>query len=119
MLVALEGEDPDDELDFGFNRPPHEIPPGKTIESGMQVRPPKQIWIGRATEKRFTVVTLTGEEAEERLAAEPTSAAELEDAPAPAARRRRACSGAARPAATASPASTARASTSRRSTSRA
>ena len=35
---------------------------------------------GRATEKRFTVVTLTGEKAEERLAAEPTAAAELEDA---------------------------------------
>ena len=55
VLVALEGEDPDDELDFGFNRPPHEIPPGKTVETGMQVRPPKQIWIGRATERRFTV----------------------------------------------------------------
>jgi beta-lactam-binding protein with PASTA domain len=80
VLVALEGEDQDDELDFGFNRPPHEIPPGKTVESGMQVRPPKQIWIGRATEHRFTIKTLTGEEAEERLAAEPTAATELEDA---------------------------------------
>jgi len=80
VLVALEGEDQDDELDFGFNRPPHEIPPGKTVESGMQVRPPKQIWIGRATEHRFTINTLTGEKAEERLAAEPTAAAELEDA---------------------------------------
>jgi len=40
VLIALEGEDQDDELDFGFNRPPHEIPPGKTVESGMQVRPP-------------------------------------------------------------------------------
>ena len=84
VLIALEGEDPDDELDFGFNRPPHEIPPGQTISSGMQVRPPKQIWIGRPVEKRFTIKTLTGEEAEERLAAEPTSAAELEGAPAPA-----------------------------------
>jgi beta-lactam-binding protein with PASTA domain len=80
VLVALEGEDQDDELDFGFNRPPHEIPPGKTVESGMQVRPPKQIWLGRATEHRFTINTLTGEKAEERLAAEPTAAAELEDA---------------------------------------
>ena len=88
VLIALEGEDPDDELDFGFNRPPHEVPPGKTIESGMQVRPPKQIWIGRATEKRFTVNTLTGEKAEERLAAEPTSAAELENAPAAAPKKK-------------------------------
>src|SRR5215218_6499753 len=80
VLVALEGEDQDDELDFGFNRPPHEIPPGKTVESGMQVRPPKQIWLGRPTEHRFTIKTLTGEEAEERLAAEPTAATELEGA---------------------------------------
>ena len=80
VLVALEGEDADDELDFGFNRPPHEIPPGQTIQTGMQVRPPKQIWIGRATEHRFTVNTLTGEKAEERLAAEPTPSSELEGA---------------------------------------
>ena len=118
VLVALEGEDPDDELDFGFNRPPHEIPPGKTVQTGMQVRPPKQIWIGRPTEHRFTINTLTGEKAEERLAAEPTPAAELEGAPAGRDRPRRACSAAASPPA-ASPASTARASTSRRSTSRA
>ena len=82
VLVALEGEDTDDELDFGFNRPPHEIPPGQTVQTGMQVRPPKQIWIGRPTEHRFTIKTLTGEQAEERLAAEPTPAAELEGAPA-------------------------------------
>ena len=88
VLVALEGEDPDDELDFGFNRPPHEIPAGKTIETGMLVRPPKQIWLGRPAEKRFTVVTLTGEKAEERLAAEPTTAAELEGAPQAAPRKK-------------------------------
>jgi beta-lactam-binding protein with PASTA domain len=81
VLIALEGEDQDDELDFGFNRPPHEVPPGQTIQTGMQVRPPKQVWIGRASEHRFTVNTLTGEKAEERLAAEPTPAAELEGAP--------------------------------------
>jgi beta-lactam-binding protein with PASTA domain len=81
VLVALDGEDQDDELDFGFNRPPHEIPPGQTIQTGMQVRPPKQVWIGRAVEHRFTVNTLTGEKAEERLAAEPTPAAALEGAP--------------------------------------
>jgi beta-lactam-binding protein with PASTA domain len=81
VLVALEGEDTDDELEFGFNRPPHEIPPGQTVQTAMQVRPPKQIWIGRASERRFTVNTLTGEKAEERLAAEPTPATELEGAP--------------------------------------
>ena len=81
VLVALEGEDPDGELQFGFNRPPQEIPPGQTVTSEMQVRPPKQIWIGRAQDRRLSVVTLTGEEAEERLAAEPTSADELKGQP--------------------------------------
>src|SRR5688500_6312851 len=88
VLVALEGEDDDDELDFGFNRPPHETPPGQTIETGMQVRPPKQIWIERAAEKRFTIKTLTGEKAEERLAAEPTPASELADAPGAAPKKK-------------------------------
>ncbi len=82
VLVALEGEDPDGELQFGFNRPPQEVPAGQTVQTSMQVRPPKQIWIGRAQEKRFTVNTLTGEAAEERLAEEPVSAEQLSQAPA-------------------------------------
>jgi beta-lactam-binding protein with PASTA domain len=77
VLVALEGEDPDGELQYGFNRPPTEIPPGETVQASMQVRPPKQIWIGRPQERRFSVTTLTGEAAEERLAEEPMSAEEL------------------------------------------
>jgi beta-lactam-binding protein with PASTA domain len=74
VLIALEGSDPDDELKFGFNRPPQEIPPGATVKSTMRVRPPKQIWIGRAQERRLEVVTVTGEEAEARAAAEPLGA---------------------------------------------
>jgi beta-lactam-binding protein with PASTA domain len=74
VLVALEGQDPDDELEFGFNRPPQEIPAGHSVTTQMQVRPPKQLWVGRGVEKRFTVLTLTGEQAEERLAAEPVPA---------------------------------------------
>ena len=31
VLVALDGEDPDGELQFGFNRPPQEIPPGGSV----------------------------------------------------------------------------------------
>jgi beta-lactam-binding protein with PASTA domain len=88
VLVALEGNDPDGELRFGFNRPPQEIPPGHTVQTQMQVRPPKQVWIGRPTERRLSVVTLTGEEARERLAAEPTSAEELKNQPEAAPRKR-------------------------------
>jgi beta-lactam-binding protein with PASTA domain len=74
VLVALEGEDPDGELQFGFNRPPTEIPPGASIPAQMRVRPPKQIWLGRPQERRLEVKTVTGDEAAERLAAEPLAA---------------------------------------------
>ncbi len=74
VLVALEGQDPDGELQFGFNRPPQEIPPGATVTSKMRVKPPKKIWIGRPVDRRLEVVTVTGEEAAERAAAEPLGA---------------------------------------------
>ena len=74
VLIALEGEDPDAELQFGFNRPPSEIPAGAAITSQMQVRPPKQIWIGRAREHRLEVKTITGDEAAERAADQVVSA---------------------------------------------
>jgi beta-lactam-binding protein with PASTA domain len=85
-VVALEGVDPDGELAFGFDRPPSEIRPGDTVQTTMRVKPPKQIWIGRPVEKRFEVKTLTGEEADERLAAAPEAA---EAGPSPAKRRGR------------------------------
>jgi beta-lactam-binding protein with PASTA domain len=86
VVVALEGTDPDGELQFGFDRPPSDIKPGQTVQTTMRVKPPKQIWIGRGQEKRFQVDTLTGDAAEERLAAEP---AEADGGPPPAKRRGR------------------------------
>lgn len=83
-LVALEGSDPDGELRFAFDRPPAELAPGQTVRTTMRVRPPKQIWLGRGTDRPFEVVTLTGEEAAGRLAAEPRAAS----GPAPTGRRR-------------------------------
>ena len=83
MLVALDGEDPDGELQFGFNRPPQEIPPGASVTSQMRVKPPKQIWIGRARRTAgCEVKTVTGEEAAARAAAEPLGAEVLAQAPA-------------------------------------
>ena len=38
---------------FGFNRPPQEIPPGGAVTTQMQVKPPKQIWIGRGRDRRL------------------------------------------------------------------
>ena len=84
--------------------------PGRRSTARMRVRPPKQIWIGRPHERRFEVITLTGEEAEERLAAEPPPPTSCAARPR---RPRRAC----RPREVRRlPASTARACTSRRST---
>src|SRR3954469_23460174 len=87
VLVALDGEDPDGELRFGFNRPPSEIPAGAAVTSQMQVRPPKQIWIGRAREHRLEVQTIGGDEAAERPAAEPVSADVLLQAAPPPKKR--------------------------------
>jgi beta-lactam-binding protein with PASTA domain len=85
VVVALEGTDPDGELQFGFDRPPADVQPGQTVQTTMRVKPPKQLWIGRPVEKRFEVKTLTGDEAAERLAEEPQEAA---SGPPPAKRRR-------------------------------
>jgi beta-lactam-binding protein with PASTA domain len=74
VVVALEGSDPDGELQFGFDRPPAEIAPGQTVQTTMRVKPPKQMWIGRPVDKRFEVTTHTGEEATERLTAQPEAA---------------------------------------------
>src|SRR4051794_25314167 len=74
VLVALEGQDPDGELQFGFNRPPQEIPPGATVASRMRVKPPKKIWIGRPVDHRLEVGTVAGGEAAARAAAEPLAA---------------------------------------------
>ncbi|HEX6022661.1 MAG TPA: PASTA domain-containing protein, partial [Solirubrobacter sp.] len=82
VLVALDGEDPDGEMTFAFNRPPQEIPPGASVKTTMRVRPPKQIWIGRPVDRRLEVKTITGEEAAARAAAEPLGADVLAQAPA-------------------------------------
>lgn len=90
VLVALDGEDPDGELIFGFNRPPQEIPPGKSVTTQMQVKPPKRIWIGRGKDRQLSVTTITGDEAAERLAAQPLPASVLEgvDTEAPPKKKR-------------------------------
>ena len=82
IVVALEGQDPDSELQFGFDTPPQQVAPGETMTSVMRVKPGKQIWLGRAQEKRFEVTTLSGPEAEERLAEQPVSTEEANAAAA-------------------------------------
>ena len=83
VLVALDGSDPDGEMDFAFNRPPQEIGPGHSVNVGMRVKPPRQHWVGRPLEHRLQVTTITGDEAAERLAAEPLPPEVLTEAAPP------------------------------------
>jgi beta-lactam-binding protein with PASTA domain len=70
VTVALDAADQDNELDYRFTPATLEIPPGKSIESKMLVKPPRQRWIGRPEEKRIQVFTKTGEEANRAKTAE-------------------------------------------------
>ena len=83
--IALDHEDPDNELKVSFDPPTLEVPAGQTATSQMLVKPPRQKWIGRPEEKRLTVHTRTGEEAlavkqaREAPEPEPEEAAGLDD----------------------------------------
>jgi beta-lactam-binding protein with PASTA domain len=68
VVVALDAEDPDNELNIQFSPPTLEIPPGQSHTAKMEVRPPRQKWIGRPEEKRIAVHTRTGEEAQQARA---------------------------------------------------
>ncbi len=63
VYVAFAAKEADDACGFSFTPPAAEIAPGETVETRLRVRPPKQIWIGRPTERRLEVQTKTGEEA--------------------------------------------------------
>jgi beta-lactam-binding protein with PASTA domain len=63
VFVALEGEDPDSELDIDFKPPSSDITPGQTGKTKMVVRAPRRRWVGRPEEKRISVHTHTGEAA--------------------------------------------------------
>ncbi len=64
VLVALEGADPDGELQFGFDRPPPEIAPGQTVHDD-DARASRRSRAGSAARSTAAsrCVTVTGEEA--------------------------------------------------------
>ena len=64
VRIGFEGTEPDSECKFGFAPGQVELAPGQTTQTTMTVRPPKQIWIGRAHERRLEVKTHTGENAD-------------------------------------------------------
>jgi beta-lactam-binding protein with PASTA domain len=53
--LAIAAEDTDAECEFRFAEPSVAIEPGNAIECPFTVFPPKQIWLGRAVDRRFQV----------------------------------------------------------------
>jgi len=53
--VAVGAEDTDGECEFRFAQPSVAIEPGNAIECPFTCLPPRQIWLGRALERRFQV----------------------------------------------------------------
>jgi beta-lactam-binding protein with PASTA domain/Tol biopolymer transport system component len=53
--LAIAAEDTDAECEFRFAEPSVSIEPGNAIECPFTVFPPKQIWIGRAVDRRFQI----------------------------------------------------------------
>lgn len=53
--VAVGAEDTDDECQFRFAQPSVAIEPGNAIACPFTCLPPRQVWLGRALERRFQV----------------------------------------------------------------
>src|SRR3954447_8849922 len=64
VRIGFEGVEPDSECKFAFGPQQVELAPGQATQTQMTVRPPKQIWVGRAHERRLEVTTHTGENAD-------------------------------------------------------
>ena len=75
VLVALEGADPDGELLFAL-QPPAAGDPGRRRRSGPRCACARRSRSGSGApqERRLQVITITGDEAQERAAAEPLAA---------------------------------------------
>ena len=54
--VAVSAEDTDGECQFRFAQPSVAIEPGNAIECPFTCLPPRQVWMGRALERRFQVL---------------------------------------------------------------
>ena len=54
--VNLSAEDTDAECQFRFAEPQITLEPGNALECPFTVFPPRQIWLGRPTERRFNVL---------------------------------------------------------------
>jgi beta-lactam-binding protein with PASTA domain len=68
-LLALDANDSDGACEFTFEHDTVELGAGETKPVRLTCRPPRQIWIGRAVERRFEIACAGGEEGERLLQA--------------------------------------------------
>lgn len=72
--VAVGAQDVDGECRTKLVEPTLHLAPGETATTTLEVRPPRQLWLGRALERRIEVTTATGEEGERLLARDEAAA---------------------------------------------
>jgi beta-lactam-binding protein with PASTA domain len=76
IAVALDAADDDGECAFKFDSVAVDAPAGSRKSTRLQASPPKQIWIGRPLDRRFAILSASGEEGEKLLAAKADAEAE-------------------------------------------
>lgn len=74
--VAIGAQDVDGECRTKLVDPTLHLAAGETGTTTLEVRPPRQLWLGRSVERRIEVSTATGEEGERLLARDEAAAAQ-------------------------------------------
>lgn len=74
--VAIGAQDVDGECRTKLIEPTLHLTPGETGTTTLEVRPPRQHWLGRGIERRIEVSTATGEDGERLLARDDAAAAQ-------------------------------------------
>ena len=73
--VAIGAQDVDGECRTKLLEPTLHLAPGETGTTTLEVRPPRQLWLGRGVERRIEVSTATGDDGDRLLARDEASAA--------------------------------------------
>jgi beta-lactam-binding protein with PASTA domain len=68
VKLAIDAVDSDGECRFRFDTQAVDVPAGSTRTVRLRVEPPRQIWLGRAIDRRFEIVAGGGEAGEQLLA---------------------------------------------------
>lgn len=74
--VAIGAQDVDGECRTKLLEPTLHLAPGETGTTTLEVRPPRQLWLGRGIERRIEVSTATGDDGDRLLARDEAAAAQ-------------------------------------------